>query len=69
MLDTLAESVASYLTAQIHAGAQAVMIFDTWGGALSPHDYREFSLAYMQRVVAALPRDAHADLRHYFRYF
>ena len=46
-----------YLNAQIDAGAQAVMIFDTWGGVLAPEHYREFSLRYMQRIVAGLPRE------------
>ncbi|PWW14080.1 MULTISPECIES: uroporphyrinogen decarboxylase [Pseudidiomarina] len=61
LLDKLAQSVTSYLNAQIAAGAQAVMIFDTWGGALSPRDYREFSLRYMQQIVSGLTR--HADGR------
>jgi len=55
LLTVLADAVADYLTAQIAAGAQAVQIFDTWGGALSNAAYREFSLKYMQRVVARLP--------------
>lgn len=55
LLDLLARSVAEYLTAQIRAGAQAIQIFDTWGGALSPTLYREFSLAYMQHIVERLP--------------
>ncbi len=58
LLDKLARSVTSYLNAQIAAGAQAVMIFDTWGGTLTPADYREFSLAYMQRIVEGLTREA-----------
>jgi uroporphyrinogen decarboxylase len=61
LLDKLAQSVTSYLNAQIAAGAQAVMIFDTWGGVLSPRDYREFSLNYMQKIVNGLTR--HADGR------
>ena len=56
LLDTLAESVVAYLNAQIEAGAQAVMIFDTWGGALSPEAYRSFSLDYMQQIVSQLKR-------------
>ena len=60
LLDTLAKSVAAYLIAQAVAGAQALMIFDTWGGLLSPAAYREFSLRYMARVVEALKADAHA---------
>ncbi|RUO76831.1 uroporphyrinogen decarboxylase [Pseudidiomarina taiwanensis] len=58
LLDKLAQSVTSYLNAQIAAGAQAVMIFDTWGGVLSPRDYREFSLAYMDKIVKGLTREA-----------
>jgi len=57
LLDTLAQSVTSYLNAQIAAGAQAVMIFDTWGGVLTPRDYKEFSLRYMQRIVEGLTRE------------
>lgn len=58
LLDTLAQSVTAYLNAQIAAGAQAVMIFDTWGGALSPSDYQTFSLNYMQTIVSGLTREA-----------
>ena len=54
LLDKLAQSVASYLNAQIAAGAQAVMLFDTWGGALSTEDYRDFSLAYAKQVRSLL---------------
>jgi len=57
LLDTLAQSVVAYLNAQIEAGAQAVMIFDTWGGVLSPEAYRSFSLDYMQQVVSQLKRN------------
>lgn len=56
LLDTLAQSVTSYLNAQIAAGAQAVMVFDTWGGVLTPRDYKEFSLRYMQQIVAGIDR-------------
>lgn len=58
LLDKLATAVTRYLNAQIAAGAQAVQIFDTWGGALSTHAYREFSLAYMQRIVTGLTRES-----------
>jgi uroporphyrinogen decarboxylase len=51
--------VTDYLNAQIEAGAQAVMIFDSWGGSLTPHAYREFSLDYMQRIVAGLVKERH----------
>jgi len=58
LLDTVAASVSSYLNAQIAAGAQVVMIFDTWGGVLTPDDYRDFSLQYMQKIVSSLTREA-----------
>jgi len=58
LLDTVTRSVTSYLNAQIAAGAQAVMIFDTWGGVLTPDDYRDFSLQYMQQIVSGLTRKA-----------
>ncbi len=57
ILDVNARAVAAYLNAQIEAGAQAVMVFDTWGGALAHAAYLEFSLAYIARVVAALLRE------------
>jgi uroporphyrinogen decarboxylase len=57
LLDTLARSVAAYLVAQAAAGAQALMVFDTWGGLLGPGPFREFSLRYMAQVVAALKAD------------
>ncbi len=58
LLDKLADSVTSYLNGQIAAGAQAVMIFDTWGGVLTPRDYEAFSLAYMRKIVQGLNREA-----------
>ena len=58
LLEKLAEAVTLYLTAQVENGAQALQIFDTWGGALSHAAYREFSLRYMQRIVEQLPRTA-----------
>ena len=57
LLDVLARSVTTYLNAQIAAGAQAVMVFDTWGGVLTPRDYKEFSLRYMEQIVKALTRE------------
>ena len=57
LLDKLADSVILYLNAQIAAGAQAVQIFDTWGGVLTPRDYQEFSLNYMQKIVDGLTRE------------
>jgi len=58
LLDTTAKAVTSYLNAQIAAGAQAVQIFDTWGGMLTPRDYKEFSLNYMQQIIDGLTREA-----------
>jgi uroporphyrinogen decarboxylase len=57
ILDVVADAVTDYLTAQIEAGAQAVMLFDTWGGALSYDGYRRWSLGYMERILKALPRE------------
>ncbi len=57
LLDKLARSVVAYLNAQIEAGAQAIMIFDTWGGVLSPQAYRDFSLRYLQQIVDGLERE------------
>lgn len=57
LLDILAKSVIDYLNAQIEAGAQAVQIFDTWGGSLSDVCYRDFSLKYMEQIVAGLKRE------------
>jgi uroporphyrinogen decarboxylase len=58
LLDVLADSVIAYLNAQIAAGAQAIMLFDTWGGTLSGDNYREFSLAYMQKIAEGLTRES-----------
>jgi uroporphyrinogen decarboxylase len=52
LLDTLARSVGAYLAAQAAAGAQALMVFDTWGGLLSPAMFREFSLRWLGAIVA-----------------
>lgn len=57
LLDVTAKAVIAYLNAQIEAGAQAVMVFDTWGGILSPRDYQEFSLQYMAQIVAGVQRE------------
>ncbi|GGB98547.1 uroporphyrinogen decarboxylase [Marinobacterium zhoushanense] len=57
LLAKLADAVTLYLNEQILAGAQAVQIFDTWGGALSGPMYLEFSLAYMKRIVDGLIRE------------
>ena len=56
LLDKLADSVIAYLNAQIANGVNAVMIFDTWGGILSPHHYQEFSLRYMNKIIAGLTK-------------
>lgn len=56
LLDKLADAVIAYLNAQIAAGAQSVMVFDTWGGVLSPRDYNLFSLQYMAKIVDGLTR-------------
>jgi uroporphyrinogen decarboxylase len=57
LLQLLADATRLYLNAQIEAGAQTVMVFDTWGGVLTPEQYREFSLHYMQSIVAGLKRE------------
>jgi uroporphyrinogen decarboxylase len=58
LLGVLARATILYLNAQIAAGAQAVMLFDTWGGVLTPAQYEEFSLQYMTQIVASLTREA-----------
>jgi uroporphyrinogen decarboxylase len=57
MLATVAKVTTDYLNAQIESGAQAIMIFDTWGAALGPDDYRRFSLAHMQTILDGLHRE------------
>jgi uroporphyrinogen decarboxylase len=57
MLKVNADAVAAYLNAQIDAGAQAVMIFDSWGGVLADGAFQEFSLAYTRRVLGQLKRE------------
>jgi len=61
LLDVVTETTIRYLNAQIEAGAQAIMVFDTWGSALEPDDYRRFSLANMQAIVDNLARDNGAE--------
>ena len=56
LLDKLATSITAYLNGQIESGADAIMLFDTWGGVLSHEAYRAFSLHYMQKIVAGLHR-------------
>ncbi|MCJ7815865.1 MAG: uroporphyrinogen decarboxylase [Xanthomonadales bacterium] len=58
LLGKLANTVTDYLNAQIESGAQAVQIFDTWGGALSSKAYQEFSLRYMAQIVSGLKRES-----------
>ncbi|VAW64092.1 Uroporphyrinogen III decarboxylase [hydrothermal vent metagenome] len=58
LLDKIAQSVTSYLNAQVAAGAQALMIFDTWGGSLNPEMYQMFSLSYMQKIISNLTRES-----------
>ena len=57
ILSVTADAVIAYLNAQIESGAQAVMIFDSWGGGLSAAAYQEFSLSYMRRIVAGLIKE------------
>ena len=57
LLSVNADAVAAYLNAQIDAGAQAVMLFDSWGGVLADGAFQEFSLAYTARVLSQLKRD------------
>jgi uroporphyrinogen decarboxylase len=54
LLDLLARSITEYLNAQVNAGVEVVMVFDSWGGALSDHTYKEFSLRYMQQIVEGI---------------
>ena len=54
LLDVLADTVIDYLNSQIEAGADSVMIFDTWGGILEADDYRQFSLSFMQQIIDGL---------------
>ncbi|HET6912839.1 MAG TPA: uroporphyrinogen decarboxylase [Rhodanobacteraceae bacterium] len=60
LLDVNARAVASYLAAQAAAGAQALMVFDTWGGLLSPTMFGEFSARYLSQIAALLRENAHA---------
>ena len=58
LLDVLTQAVTLYLNAQVAAGAQALMIFDTWGGTLTPPAYKEFSLQYMSAILHGLTRES-----------
>ncbi|MGP1957997.1 MAG: uroporphyrinogen decarboxylase [Arsenophonus sp.] len=57
LLDKLAKSIILYLNAQINAGVQSLMIFDTWGGILTGRDYYQFSLYYMHQIIDGLMRE------------
>ena len=57
MLEKVSEAVADYLNAQIEAGVDALQLFDTWGGILTPGDYDAFSLYYMEKVLSRLKRN------------
>ena len=61
LLAVLSRSVAEFLASQVAAGAQALMIFDTWGGALSAHGYQNFSLKYMADILGVLKRHTEAS--------
>ena len=61
LLEVVTDAVIAYLAAQREAGAQALQVFDTWGGVLSPDCYREFSLRYMRRIAESLPRGEGTD--------
>lgn len=58
LLDKNAQAVTAYLNAQVAAGAQSLMVFDTWGGVLSPQNYIDYSLKYMQQIVDGVVREA-----------
>ncbi len=61
LLSVVTDAVIAYLSAQRAAGAQALMVFDTWGGVLAPHHYREFSLRYLDRIAKEFARGDGAD--------
>lgn len=61
LLDKFAQSICAHLNAQIAAGVQVVMIFDTWGGLLNTADYQTFSLQYVKQIIAGLKPNAHQE--------
>jgi uroporphyrinogen decarboxylase len=61
ILEITTQAVIAYLAAQRAAGAQALQVFDTWGGVLAPHLYREFSLRYLTRIAQELDRGTGAE--------
>ena len=63
ILEINTQAVIAYLNAQIASGADAVMLFDTWGGSLSHAAYHEFSLPYLERIVAGLTRERSPGVR------
>jgi uroporphyrinogen decarboxylase len=72
LLQTLSDAVVDYLNAKIRAGCDAVQIFDTWAGALAPHDLEEFSLRYIEYICDRLetngaPCDRVCERRQQFR--
>ncbi len=67
LLKHLSHTLIDYLSAQVEAGADVLMIFDTWGGVLAHQDYLDFSLYYMQIIVSALKSAMHALAKHALR--
>jgi len=61
LLDKLAQSIVKYLIGQIQSGASAVQVFDSWGGVLSPADFQQFSLRYMQQIIDGLKAAGYAE--------
>jgi uroporphyrinogen decarboxylase len=57
LLDKLADAAADYLSAKIEAGTDAIQIFDTWGGLLSPSDFVKFSLNYIEKVISQIKKE------------
>jgi len=64
LLDLISETVAEYLSLKIESGVNAVQIFDTWGGLLSPDLYREFSLKYIKKVIANIKRNSESIISY-----
>ncbi|MCG2722387.1 MAG: uroporphyrinogen decarboxylase [Thermodesulfovibrionales bacterium] len=57
LMEKLSTTVSSYLSAQIKAGAQAVQLFDTWAGVLTPFDYAKYALPYVKRIIAEVKKE------------
>lgn len=64
LLEKLTQATIAYLQAQISAGVDVVMLFDTWGGLLSPHHYQQFSLNYMRNIIAQLTKPVILFTKH-----